>query len=91
LLRQHCPAYYPIISYPGGSFSADTIAIATRIYKAGFAVFLGASYRNRYAYPRVGINYASSRELAHIVSPNRLNYILPLKRFLHVIGIRRLM
>jgi peptidoglycan/xylan/chitin deacetylase (PgdA/CDA1 family) len=91
LLRQHCPAYYPIISYPGGSFSADTITVAKRIYKAGFAVFLGSSYRNRYAYPRVGINYASVRDLTHIISPNRLNYMLPLKRFLHVTGLGRIM
>lgn len=88
LLRQHCPSYYPIISYPGGSFSADTIVVAKRIYKAGFAVFLNSSYRNRYRYPRIGINHTSVHELAYTLSPMRLNYLLPLKRLLHVTGIR---
>lgn len=89
LLREHCPSYYPVISYPGGSFSADTIAIAKRIYKAGFAVLLGSSYRKRYAHPRIGINRATVQDLAYIISPRRLNYLLPLKRFLHMIRIRR--
>jgi peptidoglycan/xylan/chitin deacetylase (PgdA/CDA1 family) len=89
LLRKVCPSYYPVISYPGGCFSADTIAIAKRIYKAGFAVFLKSSYRNRYGYPRICINRASVQELAYILSPIRLNCLLPLKQFLHVAGIRR--
>lgn len=91
LLREHCPSYYPVIAYPGGAFRADTIAIAKRIYKAGFAVFVGSSYRNRYAHPRIGIDHAAKHELAYIISPKRLNYILPLKRLLHATGIRRLM
>ena len=89
LLREHCPSYYPVISYPGGAFSADTIAIAKRVYKSGFAVFLGSSYRKRYAYPRIGIDQDSVQDLAYRISPTRLNYLLPLKRFLHMIGIRR--
>ena len=91
LLRKHCPAYYPVISYPGGSFKAETLAIAKRIYKAGFAVSVGSSYRNRYAHPRIGIDHAAKDELAYIISPKRLNYILPLKRLLHATGIRRVM
>jgi peptidoglycan/xylan/chitin deacetylase (PgdA/CDA1 family) len=89
LLRKLCPSYYPVISYPGGCFSADTIAIAKRIYKAGFAVFLKSSYQNRYRYPRIGINHASVQDLAYILNPIRLNCLLPLKRFLHVAGIRK--
>lgn len=89
LLRKSCPSYYPVISYPSGSFTADTVAIAERIYKAGFAVFLKSSYRNRYGYPRIGINSASVQELAYIISPIRLNCLLPLKRLLHLTGIRR--
>ena len=91
LLREHCPAYYPVISYPSGSFRADTLAIAKRIYKAGFAVSAGSSYRNRYAHPRIGIDHAAKHELAYMISPKRLNYILPLKRLLHAIGIKRSM
>jgi peptidoglycan/xylan/chitin deacetylase (PgdA/CDA1 family) len=90
LLRHYCPSYYPVLSYPGGSFNRDTIAIAKQIYKFGFAVFLGASYSNRYAYPRTGINHASVQDVAYCISPKRLNYLLPLKRLLHVTGIRRL-
>ena len=89
LLRKFCPSYYPVISYPGGCFRADTIAIAKRIYKAGFAVFLRSSHRNRYRYPRIGINHASVQDLAYILNPIRLNCLLPLKRFLHVAGIRK--
>jgi peptidoglycan/xylan/chitin deacetylase (PgdA/CDA1 family) len=90
LLREHCPSYYPVVSYPLGAFNADTIAIAKRVYKAGFAVFLGTSYRNRYAYPRICINRASAQELAYTIRPIRLNYLLPLKRFLHATGVRPL-
>jgi peptidoglycan/xylan/chitin deacetylase (PgdA/CDA1 family) len=90
LLRQHCPSYHPVIAYPNGSFNKDTLAIATRIYKAGFAVLLGSSYRNSYAYPRVGIGYNTVQELAYAISPKRLKWILPVKRFLHTTGVRPL-
>jgi peptidoglycan/xylan/chitin deacetylase (PgdA/CDA1 family) len=89
LLHEHCPSYYPVVAYPLGSFNDDTVTIARRIYKAGFATFLGSSYRNLYAYPRIGLGHYSVQELAYAVSPKRLNYILPLKRFLHKTGIRR--
>jgi peptidoglycan/xylan/chitin deacetylase (PgdA/CDA1 family) len=90
LLRQSCSSYYPVIAYPNGSFTKETIDIARRIYKAGFAVLLGSSHRNLYAYPRVGIDYSSARELEYILTPKRLNYLLPLKRLLHATGIRPL-
>jgi peptidoglycan/xylan/chitin deacetylase (PgdA/CDA1 family) len=89
VLRKHCSSYYPVVAYPNGSFSSDTINIASGIYKAGFAVFLGSSYRNVYAYPRIGLHNDSIQELAYAISAKRLNYILPLKRFLHIAGIRR--
>jgi peptidoglycan/xylan/chitin deacetylase (PgdA/CDA1 family) len=90
LLREHCPAYFPVVAYPNGSLNGNTVSIANRIYKAGFAVFLGSSYRNVYAYPRIGINHNSVQELAYAISPKRLNYILPIKRFLHVMGLRHM-
>lgn len=89
ILKSNHPSYYPIISYPGGSLNAATIDIAQRIYKAGFAVLLGSSYRNLYAYPRVGLGYCTQSELANLVSKKRINYIYPVKRFLHKTGIRR--
>ena len=88
LLRKHCRSYYPVLAYPNGSFNAHTVSIATKIYRAGFASFLGASYRNLYAYPRICIGNDSVEELAYTVSSKRLKYILPVKRFLHVTGIR---
>jgi peptidoglycan/xylan/chitin deacetylase (PgdA/CDA1 family) len=88
LLRKQCPSYYPVIAYPNGSFNADTIGIANRVYEAGFASFLRSSYRNIYAYPRVCIGHDSVREFAYAISPKRLNYILPIKRLLHTIRIR---
>jgi peptidoglycan/xylan/chitin deacetylase (PgdA/CDA1 family) len=90
LLRQHCPSYYPTIAYPGGSFNAATLAIVKRTYRAGFAVFLGASYRNLYAYPRLGINQDTVQELAHALNPTRLKYLRMRKRVLHITGIRRI-
>ncbi len=90
LLRGHCPSYYPTISYPDGSFNKDTIAIAKRIYKCAFAVFLGSSYHNFYAYPRIGLRHRTIQELEYITSSKRLNYILPAKRFFHSIGICRI-
>jgi peptidoglycan/xylan/chitin deacetylase (PgdA/CDA1 family) len=90
LLRLYSPSYYPVVSYPSGCFNADTIAIAKKIYKAGFAAFLNSSYRNGYEYPRICINRVSAKELAYILSPIRLNCLLPLKRFLHTTGIRKI-
>src|SRR5262249_30266236 len=87
LLRRYCPAYYPVLAYPGGSFNADTLLVAKEIYKAAFGVFLGTSYSNAYAYPRRGIDYCNVQELAYCISPTRVNYILPLKRFLHFAGL----
>jgi hypothetical protein len=89
LLCEQCPSYYPVVAYPLGSFNDDTLSIANRIYKAGFATFLGSSYSNLYAYPRIGLGHNAVEELAYILSPKRLKYILPLKRFLHITGIRR--
>jgi len=89
LLHKQCPSYYPVLAYPGGSFNADTLAVAKQIYKAAFGVFQG-SYSNLYAYPRIGIEYCSTEELAYCLSPTRVNYLLPLKRFLHFAGLRRI-
>ncbi len=88
VLRSHCRSYFPVIAYPNGSFNSDTIVIARRIYHAGFAVLLGSSYRDLYAYPRIGLGHNSVRELAYTISAKRRNCILPVKRLLHVTGIR---
>jgi peptidoglycan/xylan/chitin deacetylase (PgdA/CDA1 family) len=90
VLSTHCPSYYPVIAYPNGSFNGETITIARRVYKAGFAVLLGSSYRNAYAYPRIGLGNDSIQELAYAISAKRLNYVLPIKRFLHISGVRPL-
>jgi peptidoglycan/xylan/chitin deacetylase (PgdA/CDA1 family) len=90
LLRQHCPVYYPVIAYPSGAFNKITLSISTRIYEAGFGSFVGASYGNPYAYPRIGLGFDSVQEVAYAVSCKRLNYILPLKRFLDGIGVLRI-
>ena len=88
LLSKYCPSYYPVISYPGGSFNKDTLNIAKHIYKFGFATFPGSSYNNFYAYPRTGIKYDTVKELNYILSPLRLNLLLPIKQVLHKIGLR---
>jgi peptidoglycan/xylan/chitin deacetylase (PgdA/CDA1 family) len=89
LLREHCQSYYPVIAYPGGSFNAATIAIAKRTYEGGFSTFLG-TYQNLYAYRRICLGHNSVQELAYAISRKRLNYILPIKRLLHITGIRPL-
>jgi hypothetical protein len=89
LLREHCPSYYPVISYPNNSFNNVTIDIVKRIYKFAFAGFLCSSYRNKYTYPRIGLNNCTSHELAYIISPLRIKLLLPLKRILHNIGLRK--
>lgn len=87
LLREHCRAYYPVIAYPGGAFNAETVATASRVYRAGFATFLGSSFQNRYAYPRTGLGYLTADDLNHRISPIATNFILPLKRILYAAGI----
>ena len=90
ILRKHCPlTYRSVIAYPGGSFNKDTTAIARQIYRAGFAVFLGSSHRNMHAYPRIGIDDQNVQELSYLLSGRRRHYLLPIKRFLHNVGIRR--
>ena len=74
-LGEHCPSYYRAIAYPSGSFNADTIAIAKRIYRGGFATSLGL-YRNLYAYQRIGLGHDNVQDLTYAVSPKRLTYIL---------------
>jgi len=88
LLRERVPSYYPVIAYPAGSFNNATIALAEKTYRAGFGVFLGASHRYRYAYPRVGLAGGPVSEVARAVSPLRLNCFLPIKRWLYASGIR---
>ncbi len=89
LLKEHCPAYYPTFSYPDGSFNTETIEIAKRIYKSAFAVSRNSSYSNLYAYPRIGIGCNTVQELAYVTSFTRMNFLLPIKRFLHNTSIGR--
>lgn len=89
LLRERCPNYCPVIAYPAGSFNATTVAIAHKIYQAGFAVFLKSSYRNRFAYPRIGFGNNSVEEVAYGLSPLRLNVLLPAKKWLCMSGLRK--
>ncbi len=89
VLREYCPSYYPVIAYPNGSFDKNTISIANRIYKAGFACLPGSSYRDLYAYPRIGLGHNCVQELAYAISSKRLNYVWPFKRLLRAMGIRR--
>jgi peptidoglycan/xylan/chitin deacetylase (PgdA/CDA1 family) len=90
LLRKECPSYYPTIAYPSGSFNTETVRIAKGVYHAGFGTLPGCSFGNLYAYPRVALEDDSVQDVAYAVSARRLNYILPLKRFLHVTGLRPL-
>ena len=89
LLSENCPSYYRSFSYPDGSFNADTITIAKRMYESAFAVYRG-SYCNLYAYPRMCIGHCTVKELAYCISSTRINYIKPIKRLLHNIGVRRM-
>jgi hypothetical protein len=88
LLHRHCPSYYPVLSYPDGSFNRDTIAVARGIYKFGFAVFLGSSYQDHYAYPRHSLCDIGTEELKYTLSPFRTSCLLPMKKLLHYAGIR---
>jgi peptidoglycan/xylan/chitin deacetylase (PgdA/CDA1 family) len=90
VLREHSPAYCPVVAYPAGSFNSTTIAIAQDIYKAGFGVLQNSFYRNRFAYPRIGLGHDTVGEVAYALSSIRLNWILPLKRLLHTAGLKRL-
>ncbi len=83
LLKEHCPSYYPAISYPDGSFNKDTVSIAKGIYKSAFALLENSSYSNLYAYSRIGVGHDTVQELVHATSFVRLNFLLPVKRFLH--------
>jgi len=76
-------SYFPAVAYPGGAFNVDTVKTARRIYKAGFATANRASYRNIYAYPRVGLGNDKREHVAYATSRVRLNYIFPLKRLLY--------
>lgn len=90
LLKEHCPSYYPVLSYPLGFFNKDTIDISKRIYKSAFATLLGSSYHNLYTYPRISIGHCTAQELVYRLGTIRLNYLLPIKRFLHNTGIRKI-
>lgn len=89
VLRERSPAYCPVVAYPAGCFDATTLGLARDIYRAGFAVFLDSSYRNRFAYPRVGLGQHSVDEMAYVLSSVRLNWLLPLRRWLYVTGLRK--
>jgi peptidoglycan/xylan/chitin deacetylase (PgdA/CDA1 family) len=90
VLRGYGTAYCPVLAYPAGSFNAVTVALAREIYRAAFAVFLGASYRNRHAYPRVGLGRHTVQDVRRALSPEQLKWVIPLKRLLHVTGLRRM-
>ncbi|MDR4506262.1 MAG: polysaccharide deacetylase family protein [Candidatus Scalindua sp.] len=98
LLKEHCPSYYPVISYPDGSFNSDTIEIAKGVYRSGFATSKNTSYANLYTYPRICIGYTTVQDLVYatcftfskaLLHPSRktsfirMNFLLPLKRFFH--------
>jgi peptidoglycan/xylan/chitin deacetylase (PgdA/CDA1 family) len=89
LLSMASPSYFPALAYPGGAFNADTIVAAERVYKCAFAGFSGASYRNKCAYPRIGIGRDTTSQLSYSISRRRLRYVLPLKRLLGVSGVWR--
>ncbi len=85
---EHFSCYYPVLSYPDGSFNRDTVAIAKHIYKFAFAVFLGSSFQDNYAYPRHSLCDISAADLQYTLSPFRVNCLLPVKKMLHYTGIR---
>lgn len=90
LFSSHCASYYPVLSYPDGSFNGDTIEVARRIYEFAFAVFLGSSFRDHYAYPRHSLSDIGAKELKYTLSPFRVTCLLPMKKLLHYAGLRRL-
>jgi hypothetical protein len=89
ILSENCSSYYPVIAYPNGSFNEDTIDIAQKFYKFGFAVFFGSSYNNLFKYPRISIHSYNAKKLEYVLSPLRLNLLLPLKRFSYYTGLRK--
>jgi hypothetical protein len=91
LLSRCSPSYFPAFAYPGGSFDPDTIALTKQIYQCAFALCFGASYKNIYAYPRIGIGEDSTKHLAYAISSKRITYVIPVKRFLHAARMRRLL
>jgi len=84
VLRRNSPSYCPVVAYPAGCFNGATVSIARKIYRAGFAVSAGASYRNPYAYPRVGLGQHTVSELEYGLNPLRLNILVPLKTWFRV-------
>jgi len=82
LLSGCSPSYFPALAYPGGLFNADTVALGKETYRCAFATGLG-SYRNTYAYFRVIIGQDTTRHVAYAISPQRLRYVIPLRRFMH--------
>jgi peptidoglycan/xylan/chitin deacetylase (PgdA/CDA1 family) len=90
LLKEHCKSYYPVIAYPNGSFNEDTIDIAQKNYKFGFALFLGSSYNNFYKYPRINIQSYNTERLKYVLSSLRINLLLPIKKILHNSGLRKI-
>ena len=87
LLAKTSPSYFPALAYPGGAFNTDSIMAAKQTYKYAFAGLTGASYRNEWAYPRVGIGHDTPEHLSYAISGTRLTYVLPLKRLLNRAGI----
>jgi len=75
-------AYFPAVAYPGGAFDASAVSIAGKIYKCAFALQSGASFANSYAFPRISVGPDTIRHLAYAISPLRMRYFIPLKRFL---------
>jgi peptidoglycan/xylan/chitin deacetylase (PgdA/CDA1 family) len=88
ILSDICPAYFPALAYPGGSFNVDTIALAAKTYRCAFALYAGSSHRNKYMFPRVIIGNDSVKDLAYTISHLRLTYLLPVKRLLQTVGMR---
>jgi len=84
ILQKLSPSYCQVIAYPAGCFNETTVSIAKKIYRAGFAVFQGASYRNSYAYPRVGLGDETVKELPYAVSALRMSFFMPLKKWLRI-------
>ena len=89
LLSRCSPSYFPALAYPGGSFDSDTIALTKQTYQCAFALCFGASYKNPYTYPRIGIGHDSTEHMAYAISAKRIKYVIPLKRFLHTARIWR--
>jgi peptidoglycan/xylan/chitin deacetylase (PgdA/CDA1 family) len=90
ILSKNCLSYYPVIAYPNGSFNDDTINIAKKFYKFGFAVFFGSSYNNLFKYPRISIHSYNVKRLEYVLSFLRLNVLLPLKKLSYYTGLQKI-